>query len=188
MKRRELLIAGTMLPCAAAFADEKDDIAAQLRAGGTVIAFRHALAPGTYDPPGFQLGDCSTQRNLDTEGRSQAQRIGSWFRQQSLKPALVRSSPWCRCTDTANLAFGGAEKWPALGSPHAGTEVINDAALQELRRALVAVTSQPGRFEAWVTHGFVLSRLAGVSAASGEGVLLASGGDGMPRLLGRLVL
>lgn len=187
MRRRELLAAAAMLPWSA-FADEKADIAALLRAGGTVIAFRHALAPGTYDPPGFQLGDCSTQRNLDTEGRSQAQRIGNWFRQQSLKPAVVRSSPWCRCTDTAHLAFGGAEKWPALGSPHAGTETVNDAALLELRRALVAVTAQPGRFEAWVTHGFVLSRLVGVSAASGEGVLLASGGDGLPRLLGRLVI
>jgi hypothetical protein len=39
---------------------------------GVVVLFRHALAPGTGDPPEFQLGDCSTQRNLSGVGRAQA--------------------------------------------------------------------------------------------------------------------
>ena len=50
-----------------------------LRQGGVVALFRHALAPGTFDPPGFRLGDCGTQRNLNDEGRTQARRIGEWF-------------------------------------------------------------------------------------------------------------
>jgi phosphohistidine phosphatase SixA len=78
-----------------------DDVAALLRTGGAVVAFRHALAPGTFDPPEFRLGDCGTQRNLSDEGRAQARRIGAWFRDRSLAPARVRSSPWCRCLDTA---------------------------------------------------------------------------------------
>jgi hypothetical protein len=41
-----------------------------LREGGGVIAFRHALAPGTFDPPGFKLGDCRTQRTLSDGGRA----------------------------------------------------------------------------------------------------------------------
>ena len=45
-----------------------------LREGGVVIAFRHALAPGTFDPPEFRLGDCRTQRNLSDGGRAQARR------------------------------------------------------------------------------------------------------------------
>ena len=49
---------------------------ALLRQGGVVALFRHALAPGTFDPPGFRLGDCGTQRNLNDEGRAQARRIG----------------------------------------------------------------------------------------------------------------
>jgi hypothetical protein len=38
--------------------------------------FRHALAPGNFDPPGFKLGDCATQRNLNDAGRHQARQIG----------------------------------------------------------------------------------------------------------------
>jgi hypothetical protein len=56
------------------------DVPALLRAGGVVLGIRHALAPGTFDPPQFRLGDCSTQRLLSDEGRAQARRIGEWFK------------------------------------------------------------------------------------------------------------
>ena len=161
-----------------------------LRAGGVVIAFRHALAPGTFDPPQFRLGDCSTQRNLNDEGRAQAVRMGEWFRSRKLAPARVRSSPWCRCVDTATLAFSSAaatEKWPALGSPRAGTEATNAAALAALRQA--ARTVKPGQFEVWITHMFVLQDLAGVGTATGEGLVLgragSTGGGGL-EVLARL--
>lgn len=36
----------------------------------THAMLRHAIAPGTGDPPGFTLGDCATQRNLDDRGRA----------------------------------------------------------------------------------------------------------------------
>ncbi|MGA1597395.1 MAG: hypothetical protein ACO4AG_12280, partial [Candidatus Nanopelagicales bacterium] len=49
------------------------DIWQTLRTGrGYAVLLRHALAPGTGDPAGFRLGDCSTQRNLSLEGRRQA--------------------------------------------------------------------------------------------------------------------
>lgn len=185
MDRRSLLAWGLGLPWTVR-ADEA--IAARLREGGVVIAFRHALAPGTFDPPGMRLGVCSTQRNLNDDGRAQARRIGDWFRQQGLQPAAVRSSPWCRCLDTAQLAFGRADAWAALGSPRAGTEATNAASLRQLQAALAAAGRQRGRFEAWVTHMFVLSDLVGGNVASGEGLLLAAGADGRPQLLGRLAI
>jgi hypothetical protein len=161
-------------------------LAARLREGGVVIAFRHTLAPGTFDPPGFKLGDCSTQRNLDDEGRAQARRIGQWFARRRLAPAAVRSSPWCRCAETATLAFGRADPWPALASPHGAAENTRAAQLDELRRALVRATARRGRFEAWVTHQFVLRDLTGESTASGEALLLgADPADGGVRLLER---
>lgn len=186
--RRRVVAAGLALPwlpVRAAGASEAD-VAALLRRGGIVIAFRHALAPGTFDPPDFKLGVCSTQRNLSDEGRAQARRIGGWFQTQGLTPARVRSSPWCRCVDTANLAFGAAEVWPALGSPRGYTEATNEQSLRELRRALVAAKAQPGRFEAWVTHMFVLSALTGENSSSGEGLLLHADAAGMPRVVARL--
>jgi hypothetical protein len=189
MPRRRLVLvlaAAASWPVRGASGD--DAIAAQLGAGGAVIAFRHTLAPGTFDPPGFRVDDCATQRNLNDEGREQARRIGAWFKSRGLVPTSVRSSPWCRCLDTARLAFARADAWPALGSPRAGSETTNKAALLELQRALVAASAQRGRFEAWVTHQFVLSALLGGAVASGEGLLLDAAPDGAPRLLGRLVV
>jgi phosphohistidine phosphatase SixA len=158
-----------------------------LRAGGVVMAFRHALAPGTFDPPQFRLGDCSTQRNLSDEGRAQARRIGQWFEQRSLKPAKVRSSPWCRCLDTAQLAFGSAPAWPALGSPRGATEATNAASLRELRTAVQQASRARG-FEVWVTHMFVLSDLTGQNSQSGEGLVLKPGPGGRVDVLARLLI
>ena len=158
---------------------------ALLRAGGLVLALRHALAPGTFDPPNFRLGDCSTQRNLNDEGRQQARRIGAWFRAQGLTPARVRSSPWCRCVDTAALAFGTHEAWAALGSPRGATEGTNAESLAALREGVRQAGSQPGRFEVWVTHMFVLADLVGRNTGVGEGLLLRPGADGAPVVLGR---
>lgn len=167
--------------------------AALLRGGGVVAAFRHASAPGTFDPPGFRLGDCSTQRNLDDAGRAQARRLGAWFQAQGLRPAAVRSSPWCRCIDSATLAFGRADHWAALSSPRgpsssgAGSESAGAEHLQQLREALLAARSRSG-FEAWVTHQFVLNDLVGSSTASGEGLVLQADAQGLPRVLARIVV
>lgn len=157
-----------------------------LREGGVIIAFRHALAPGTFDPPEFKLGDCRTQRNLSDGGRAQARRIGEWFEARQLKAARVRSSPWCRCMDTAQLAFGTAEPWAALGSPRGATEATNAESLAALRRALADAGRQRGRFEVWVTHMFVLADLGAGNSSSGEGLVLRAGSGSTVQVLARL--
>lgn len=165
-----------------------DDTAALLRRGGVVVAFRHALAPGTFDPPHFKLGDCRTQRNLSAEGREQARRLGAWFAAQGLRPDAVRSSPWCRCMDTAMLAFGAAQPWEALASPVGSPETTTAERLALLRTALVEAAQRPGRFAVWVTHMFVLADLAGANTASGEGLVLQADAAGQPVVRGRLVM
>ena len=158
---------------------------AALRAGGAVLVVRHALAPGTFDPPGFRLGECSTQRNLSEEGRDQARRMGAWFRARALQPARVRTSPWCRCMDTANLAFERSDVWPALGSPQGAPDSTKGAHLQALRLAVATASAQKGQFEVWVTHMFVIADLVDTSIGSGEGVVLRAGTDGVPQVLAR---
>ncbi len=161
-----------------------------LRAGlvsGGVLMFRHTLAPGTLDPPNFKLGDCKTQRNLSEEGMRQARQIGAWFSSRGLKPQRVRSSPWCRCVDTARLAFGDrVDVWPALGSPHGMSESTNALSLVQLREALAGVARQRAGFEVWVTHMFVFSALLGEGAGSGDAALLGVGDDGAPRVVLKL--
>lgn len=74
-----------------------------LRGGEHVVLMRHAVAPGTGDPAGFELDDCSTQRNLSERGREQARATGERFRANGVTDAAVYSSQWCRCLETARL-------------------------------------------------------------------------------------
>ena len=185
MKRRSLLCAS--LCCGAlAAAAQSEDAALALRQGGAVLALRHALAPGTFDPENFKLGDCSTQRNLNDEGRAQARRLASWMAARQLRPARVRSSPWCRCVDTARMAFADTELWPALGSPRGQSEAARLAQGAELRHALRAASAKRGEFEVWVTHMFVLAELVQVPVASSEGLVLRADANGNPQLWARL--
>ena len=83
------------------------ELSEALKKSDAVLLMRHALAPGIGDPAGYKLQDCKTQRNLDATGRAQAQKTGQWLKAQGVGNALVFSSAWCRCKETAeNLAFG----------------------------------------------------------------------------------
>jgi hypothetical protein len=79
-----------------------------------VLLMRHALAPGVGDPAGYTLQDCKTQRNLDAKGRVQAQKIGQWLKAQGVNEALVFSSEWCRCKQTAEKLGLGRQCWNPL--------------------------------------------------------------------------
>jgi hypothetical protein len=184
MQRRPFLLAPLLLGGLPARGEE-DGVIAALRAGGVALLLRHAVTePGLGDPPGMRLEDCASQRNLSADGRAQSQRIGAWFSQRRLEPAAVRSSGWCRCLDTARLAFGRAERWPPLDSffDDRSREPAQTAAL---RAALSRIA--PGRFEVWVTHQVNITALTGQGPAMGEGFVAAAPG-GRLRLVGRLAV
>lgn len=141
-----------------------------VRRHGAVMMMRHAqTVPGVGDPPGFQLGDCSTQRNLSDAGRAQAQGAGEWLRAQGLVPSEVRTSQWCRCRDTARLIAEALTvqplDWPALNSffDDRSTEPRQSA---ELRAALAKL--KPGHLKLWVTHQVNATALSGEVPAMGE--------------------
>jgi len=158
---------------------QPDALDARLRAGACVVLLRHAQTdPGIGDPPGFRLDRCSTQRNLSAEGRAQAERIGQWFKSRGLEPSAVQSSAWCRCKDTADLAFGHHRVWPALNS-FFGEYRTRDAQTAQLRAGLKVV--QAGKFEVWVTHQVNMSALAGEGMAMGEALVLDASGTVLAR-------
>jgi phosphohistidine phosphatase SixA len=141
-----------------------------LREGGKVALIRHADAPGNGDPPTFVLEDCSTQRNLSAGGQAQAARIGAAFRANGVSVGQVLTSGWCRCIETATLAFGPAEVWPALHSflRDAGTEAAQTAQV----RARVAAWNGPGTL-VLVTHQVNVTALTDIFPAAGEIIALA---------------
>ena len=96
------------------FANE--NIVEILKKEDNIIFIRHATAPGNGDPPNFNILDCSTQRNLSKDGELQASKIGKFFKKNDIKITKVLSSEWCRCKDTAKIAFGSYETKNFLNS------------------------------------------------------------------------
>ena len=156
-----------------------------LRKGGYVLLIRHADAPGTFDPPGFQLGVCSTQRNLSEEGRAQSKRLGELFRDKKVAIAQVFSSEWCRCIDTATLAFGAdkVQTWPAISSPRGGDEKQRQANLAAVRQRIGSASLKTNM--ALVTHMFNIQDITGEGATQGEIVVLRAQ-DKQLRVVGRI--
>lgn len=171
---RRRLAGLVLLPWLGAAAHADAPVAARLRAGGCAVLLRHSQTDaGIGDPPGFELGNCRTQRNLSEAGRAQSGRIGAWFAAQGLRPAAVRSSAWCRCIDTAELAFGRHVLWSPLNSTF-DDRALAPAATAALRVALAAIP--PGRFEVWVTHQVNITALTGEFASMGEATVVDAGG------------
>ena len=158
---------------------QTDALALRLQAGACAVMLRHAKTePGIGDPPGFMLDRCSTQRNLSPAGRAQAAGIGDWFKRHGQRPGAVQSSAWCRCKDTANLAFGSHVVWPALNS-FFGDYSAGDAQTAQLRSALETIPA--GRFEVWVTHQVNMIALTGASMAMGEALVVDAAGKVIAR-------
>ena len=91
--------------------------------GNKIILIRHALAPGSGDPDGFNIKDCTTQRNLDEKGIFQAKKIGKLFIDNQIPIDKVLSSQWCRCKDTALYAFKDFKEFSALNSTFSAINV-----------------------------------------------------------------
>ena len=65
-------------------ADSNQNLINELKQGGKLIFIRHAYAPGGGDPDNFDINDCNTQRNLSNSGREQANKIGSFFKDNNI--------------------------------------------------------------------------------------------------------
>ncbi len=187
MTRRPLRWLGPVVACAwlVPGAEATETVWDALRAPGSVAVVRHSYAPGSFDPPDARLDDCSTQRNLDEQGRAQAVRLGEAFKAHGIEVGRVLSSPRCRCMDTGRLAFGRAEAWGPLGG------ALSD---ESLRKRLVAAIKQviaahrEGPPLVLVTHGTVVNDLTGLNIRMGAFVVLRRGADGRHTVAGDLYI
>ncbi|MEK9720197.1 MAG: histidine phosphatase family protein [Quisquiliibacterium sp.] len=138
----------------------------RLTEGGYLLMMRHArTVPGTGDPANFRIGDCATQRNLSQQGREQARAIGIAMRKAGIRLAQVRSSQWCRCRETAELAFGQYQDWPALNS------FFGDYSTEkaQTRQVLEFAATRPASGNVMlVTHQVNISAAMGVYPSQGE--------------------
>lgn len=159
---------------------------AALKTGGQAILIRHAITtPGVGDPPGMRLDDCASQRNLTDAGRAHARRVGEAFRARGIVVDRLLTSPWCRCIETARLAWGPAEVWTPLGNLYGRSE--RQAEQVREMRALVGERRAGGNL-VLVSHGSTISALTGVSPDPAEMVIVTPQGGGRFAVAGRLAV
>lgn len=135
---------------------------------GTVAIMRHALAPGTGDPARFELGDCTTQRNLDAAGREQARRIGEAFRERGILFDRVLTSQWCRTTETAELLDLG----PVEGTPELNSFFRDSSTRERQTRQIADLVAATDDRLMMVTHQVNISALTGQFTQSGEVLII----------------
>ena len=148
-------------------ADSKKILIDQLKDGNKLIFIRHAYAPGSGDPNNFNLNDCSTQRNLSDDGRKQAKYIGDFFRKNKIKIDQVLSSEWCRCQETAKIAFNDYSTNSFLNSFYSLEYAKNkDKQIHALKRYIKNFKSKKNLI--FVTHYVLISEVLNYGPSSGE--------------------
>ena len=148
-------------------ADLYKNLINQLEDGGKLIFIRHAYAPGNGDPAGFNLNDCSTQRNLSDDGRKQAQRIGEFFTKNKIEIDKVLSSEWCRCKETAKIAFKNYSTNSFLNSFYSSKFSKNkDKQVKAFNHYIKGLESKKNLI--FVTHYVFISEVLNYGPSSGE--------------------
>lgn len=171
----------------------------KLQQGGLNIFIRHAITPGKdpvkFNPPTERPHDCSSgSRQLNDEGRAQSRRIGQRIKALNIPIGEVYASSFCRCEETAKLAFDRFTSTDWL--------VVRPGVFKpDLDRALRSVPTQgffnkapSGKNNVYVGHGVtftqgVLSTDFGLSEArifleEGEAAVFEPGDK--PRILGKI--
>ena len=155
-----------------------------LKSGNHLVLIRHALAPGFGDPDHFNLKDCNTQRNLNDVGRHQSRKVGDLFRSNGIQSAVVKSSQWCRCLETARLLdLGAISELPYLNSffnnnkrEHIQTEGI----IQWIKNASLDTPT------VLVSHFVNIAALTGKGPEPGEVVFVQRLTDGSIKVIGSI--
>ncbi|MET0680200.1 MAG: histidine phosphatase family protein [Burkholderiales bacterium] len=155
-----------------------------LRSGGYVLYFRHAATDMSKNDAGMtSFDDCPTQRNLVDRGRDDARAIGAAIRALGIPIGKVRASPFCRTVETAELAFGRAEKTSEV---RGGPARPDDPARYAPLRNLLSQRPARGTNDVIVSHGNPFHAVAGPPyLAEGEAAVVEPAGDGF-RVVARI--
>ena len=148
-------------------ADLNQNMIYELRQGGKLIFIRHAYAPGGGDPINFDINNCDTQRNLSDSGRNQANQIGFFFKNNNILIDKVYSSEWCRCKETAKIAFNKFETKNFLNSFFSSKFAQNkESQIKKLKEFIINWDGKNNVI--FVTHYVVISEILNYAPSSGE--------------------
>ena len=154
------------------------EIVAALRGGGHVVYFRHAAT--TWSGVDRIEWPRERQRLLSEEGVAQSRRIGAAFRAHAIPAGEIIASPFARCRDMAEIAFGRVEErmeLMGLLSDEAGRE----GRVAYLRERMTAPPA-PGTNRVIVSHRSNAAAVTGVDLAEGEAVVVRPDDQGFEML------
>jgi hypothetical protein len=175
-------------------ASAEADLIDVLRQGGYHLFFRHAITDGEdprkVNPPNETLANCASQRLLNDAGRAQARQIGLTITQLGIPVGDVYASPFCRCEETARLAFarGVTVDW-LLAQRGRGMPRLNQA-LRAIPSTGGFTPTPTGKNNVYVGHAITFSeRLVGPEFGrhvlrEGEALVIEPGEP--PRVLGKI--
>ena len=148
-------------------ADSKKTLINELQKGGKLIFIRHAYAPGGGDPDNFDINDCATQRNLSDAGRVQSKKIGNFFEENKIPIGEVYSSEWCRCKETAEIAFEDFSTISFLNSFYSSKFAKNKTRqVEQFNKYIKKFKSKKNLI--LVTHYVFISEILNYGPSSGE--------------------
>lgn len=163
-----------------------DTLVKQLQAGGYVIFFRHAGTNREHKDTDIRdLTNCATQRNLTEQGREQSKLIGEGFAALKIPVGEVFTSEYCRCFDTAQIAFGKGQRVASLSSYVPLPPAEKQLRVQAVRRMLNTAPSA-GTNTVVVSHHDMFQDASGLALAEGEAAIFKPSPTG-PLYVARIV-
>lgn len=130
-----------------------DELIKKLQQGGYIIYLRHAATD--HEQRDIDLSDlsrCDLQRNLSEQGKQESRVLRDTMAKFNIKFDKVYTSPYCRCIDTAKIAFGdGYEVVHDMRATFATNQEETNQLKEVLRKQLAAIP-KPGFNTVLVGH------------------------------------
>jgi phosphohistidine phosphatase SixA len=177
-----------------ALSDDVAVLVALLKQPGHVAFMRHAWAPFEGAPKSGpqsaeHVGPCATQRNLDDFGRRDAARIGDVLRRHGVTFDHVWTSHLCRCRETAELITQRPiDNLPLLNSYFSDPDKARGPAQLKYLKQFLNTTLPATARVLMVTHGSLITDLAGIDTGETEIVVVKADGRGEIVIVGRGIL
>ena len=164
----------------------QDQLLTSLQEGGYIIFFRHAMTDHSVkDSESADLGNCDKQRNLSDEGRQQAKNIGHSFQELGIPVGDVITSQYCRCIDTANIAFHKSVASTDVTSIQGVSPEERQRRIANLRVLLNTAPSDKTNTIV-VAHKWMFKEAAGHVLDEGEAAIFKPNKSGMAQLIRRV--
>ena len=152
-----------------------------LKSGGHIIYFRHfETGADTPDQHLARYDDCTTQRQLNEKGASDAVRVRDAFLKLGLPVGDVLASPFCRSWQSADLSFGRHRKVDGLKLPPSKDYTAADnAAMKATLLPLLTSAVPAGRNLVIMGHDDNMPATGGpLIKTQGEAVIVKPDGKG----------